>query len=189
MSKDKKIIFLDRDGVINKDPGGWTEHSYVTRWEDFHFLPGSIEAIKKLNKHGYEIIVISNQGGISKGFYAESKLKEINKKMLEKIEKSGGKIKKAYYCVHQASDECDCKKPKIGLFKKAEKELSITTSDTYFVGDGKMDIEAAQKIGLKSVLVLSGKTNLENTRNWDIKPDYIFDDLKETVNFIIERGT
>lgn len=182
-----KIIFLDRDGVINKDPGGWTEHSYVTKWEDFHFLPGSKEAIKKLNQNGFEIIVISNQGGISKGFYREEELYHINEKILSEITKSGGRIKKVYYCVHQNSDNCECRKPKPGLFKKAEKDLSIKAKGAYFIGDGKMDIEAGREMGLKTVLVLSGKTSLEDLKSWDLKPDYIFDNLFEAVNFVIKK--
>lgn len=69
-----KVIFLDRDGVINKDPGGWTKYGYVTKWEDFHFLPGALDALKKLKSHGYDIIVISNQAGINKGHFLQSNL-------------------------------------------------------------------------------------------------------------------
>ncbi|NQU95522.1 MAG: HAD-IIIA family hydrolase [Candidatus Omnitrophica bacterium] len=187
MKKNRKTIFLDRDGVINKDPGGWTEHSYVTHWEYFKFLPNSIEAIKKLNDAGYDIALISNQGGISKGYYSEDKLREINKKMMAELEKKGAKIKKAYYCLHQDSDNCDCKKPKTGLFEKAEKELNIKAQGNFFIGDGKMDVEAAEKMGLKSILVLSGKSDLAGVRDWELKPDYIFDNLSEAVNFILKQ--
>lgn len=183
----KKAIFIDRDGVINKDPGGWTKHSYVTEWKNFIFLPNSLEALKMLNKAGFEIVVVSNQGGISKGFFTKKKLDTINRKMIEEIEKNGAKIRKVYYCVHQTSDNCDCKKPKTGLFKKAEKELGIKAKGSFFIGDGKMDVEAGAKIGFKTILVLSGKTSLEQLRTWGIKPDYIFDDLYEAVGFILKK--
>ena len=184
----KKIIFIDRDGVINKDPGGWTDYNYVTRWEDFIFFKDSIEALAKLTRAGYEIIFISNQAGISKGYYSKEALTEVNTKMLKELEKNGVKIKKTYYCIHQDSDNCDCRKPKIGLFKQAEKEFKIEAKGTFFIGDGKTDIEAGEKAGLKTILVLSGKSSLENTRSWNIKPDYIFDNLSEAVNFILEGG-
>ncbi|MBL7158810.1 MAG: HAD-IIIA family hydrolase [Candidatus Omnitrophica bacterium] len=184
---DKKIIFIDRDGVINKDPGGWVETSYVTRWEDFIFLPGSPEALKKLCDAGYGIVIISNQGGVSKGFFTEERLAEINSKMLRALREKGVAIKKVYYCIHQASDNCECKKPKTGLFEKAEKELRIKAAGNYFIGDGKMDVEAGSKAALKTVLVLSGKTNVEMLRDWDVKPDYIFDNLAEAVDFILGR--
>jgi len=73
----KKIIFLDRDGVINKDPGGWTEYSYVTKWEDFIFLPNVLKALKEINDLGYDIVVISNQAGISKGYYSREALDDV----------------------------------------------------------------------------------------------------------------
>jgi len=181
-----RIIFIDRDGVINKDPGGWTEHSYVTKWEQFLFLPNSIKALKKLCDAGYEIILISNQGGISKGHYTLGELGNINERMNQELEKEGARIKKAYYCIHQESDNCNCKKPKTGLFEQAEKELDITPKGAYFIGDGKMDVEAGKKLGLKTILVLSGKTDIKSVDDWQIKPDFIFNDLFESVNFILK---
>ena len=92
-----KIIFLDRDGVINKDP----EKGYVKRVEEFQFLPGSLSAIKKLNSYGYEVIVISNQAGIAKGLYSVEDLTRVNNNMLSEIKKAGGKIKATYYSAPQ----------------------------------------------------------------------------------------
>ncbi|OGW84681.1 MAG: hypothetical protein A2987_06515 [Omnitrophica bacterium RIFCSPLOWO2_01_FULL_45_10] len=188
MSKNKKVIFIDRDGVINKDPGGWTEHNYVTRWEDFHFLPGAMEGIRRLNDSGYEIIIISNQAGVSKGIYTERKLKSVTEKMLTAIKKSGGRIRNIYYCTHQDSDACDCRKPKTGLFRRAEEEMGIKTAGSYFIGDGRVDVEAGKRAGLKTILVLSGKTALEEVKKWDVKPDHIFKDLACAVDFILKRG-
>ena len=182
-----KIVFIDRDGVINKDPGGWTEHSYVTRWEDFHFLPGVKEAIKKLNDNGYDIIVISNQGGVSKKFFSQDALDEITSGMLKEVEDAGARIKKVYYCVHQDKDNCDCRKPKTGMFIKAEKELGIRAKGHYFIGDGKMDVEAGNNAGLKTILILSGKTSPDDIGEWEVKPDYIFKDLAEAADFILRR--
>lgn len=181
-----KVIFIDRDGVINKDPMGWTEHNYITRWEDFHFLPNSVKALKKLNDAGYDIVVVSNQAGVNKGYYTKEKLNEINRNMLDELAKDGVRIKKVYYCVHQDSDNCDCRKPKTGLFKQAEKELGITAAGSFFIGDGKMDVEAGEKMRMKTAFVLSGKTDLEKMRGWDLKPDYIFDDLYEAAEFILK---
>lgn len=182
----KKIIFIDRDGVINKDPAGWTKHNYVTGWEDFIFLPNSIEALKNLTEAGYDIVVISNQAGVGKGYYTEGKLAEINTKMLKEIEKNGARLKKTYYCIHQSIDDCGCRKPEIGLFQKAEKDLDVNAKGNFFIGDGKTDIEAGNRMEMKTVLVLSGKTSLDKVHEWHIKPDYIFDDLREAVDFIIK---
>lgn len=181
-----KIIFIDRDGVINKDPGGWTEHSYVTKWEEFHFLPGALEALKLLTDNGYDIIVISNQGGVSKKYFSLISLDDVTAKMLKEIDAHGANIKRVYYCVHQDSDNCDCRKPKTGLFTKAENELGIKSRGTFFIGDGRMDVEAGRSIGLKTVLVLSGKSSAEDAAGWDVKPEYVFKDLLEAVKFILK---
>ncbi|MCX5657812.1 MAG: HAD-IIIA family hydrolase, partial [Candidatus Omnitrophica bacterium] len=133
----RKIIFLDRDGVINRDPA---EKRYVTRWSDFEFLPYAVATLKKLNKHGYDIIVASNQAGISRGLFTLKDLELINKRMLEALAKEGARIKAAYYCHHHDEDNCSCRKPKTGLFVKAIENLEIGKfrwQDTYFIGDGK----------------------------------------------------
>lgn len=183
-----KVIFVDRDGVINRDPGSWTKHSYVTRWKDFYFLRGAKKAIKLLSDKGFGLILISNQAGVSKGFFTEKKLDDINEKMLKEIRESGGKILKTYYCIHRTSDACDCRKPEIGLFKKAKNELGIGIKGAYFIGDGKVDVEAGKKCGLKTILVLSGKTSLADLDEWETAPDHIFKDLMEAARFITDRS-
>jgi len=188
MSKSNHVIFIDRDGVINKDPGGWTRYNYVTRWKDFIFLPNAIKALKKLNDAGYDIVVASNQAGISKGYYSKKQLDRVNQKMIKEIEKKGVSLKKVYYCLHQDSDNCDCRKPKTGLFKQAERELGVKATGNYFVGDGKTDIEAGKKMNMKTVLVLSGKTDLKEVGSWPVKPDHIFKDLSEAVNFVLKEN-
>ena len=177
-----KVIFIDRDGVINKDPTG----GYVTRWEDFHFLDGSREAVRKLTEAGYEIVLISNQAGVGKGLFTLETLDEITKEMLAEVEKAGGRIRSVFYCPHRKEDNCDCRKPKAGLFRQASEGLDIDFGQTYFIGDGVMDIEAGKNAGCKTILVLSGKTNLDDIDKWPHQPDYIFKDLLETVNWLLE---
>ena len=104
-----KIIFLDRDGVINVEPG---KDLYVMNWKQFKFLPGSIDAIKKLNRAGYKLFIISNQGGVSKGLFSQKDLDDITKKMLSEIEKAGGRIDGIFYCTHKKEDDFNCRKPK-----------------------------------------------------------------------------
>ncbi|MDD5423070.1 MAG: D-glycero-beta-D-manno-heptose 1,7-bisphosphate 7-phosphatase [Candidatus Omnitrophica bacterium] len=183
--KFRKAVFIDRDGVINRDPGGWTEHSYVTKWDDFYFLPEAKDAIKRLTDKGYDIVVVSNQAGVSKGYYTVRALNNINAKMLKEIKKAGGRITKVYYCIHKDEDGCGCRKPNTGMLDQAERELDVDVAGSYFIGDGKVDVEAGSKAGMKTVLVLSGKTTLEAAAGWDIKPDHIFADLSEAVDFIV----
>ncbi|OGX01323.1 MAG: hypothetical protein A3I73_00240 [Omnitrophica bacterium RIFCSPLOWO2_02_FULL_45_16] len=172
-----KAVFIDRDGVINKDPVGWTQYNYVTEWKDFHFIPGALEALKILKKKGIKVIVASNQGGVNKGYYTREKLNEINNLMLEEIKKRGGEIEEVFYCIHRDEDNCDCRKPKPGMLETAAKKYGIDPKTAYFIGDAEKDVIAGKKIGCKTVLVLSGKTSLKSIENWPEKPDYVFNDL------------
>lgn len=174
-----KVIFLDRDGVINRDPGFG---GYVTSWEMFEFLPGALKALKKLNQAGFEVIVISNQAGVSKGLYTQQELERLTKNMLQEIERAGGKIRAVHYCRHQDSDNCNCRKPKTGLLTQAVKDLEVNFADTFFVGDNRRDILAAKAVGAKSIFVLSGNTTLEKL---DVKPDFIAKNLLEAVDNIV----
>ena len=131
--------------------------------------------------------MISNQAGISKGFYTLEKLNSITELMLAKIKESGGKVRSVLYCPHRDQDNCSCRKPKAGLFKKATEGIEIDFTKTYFIGDGAMDVEAGKKIGCKTIFVLSGKTSLEAVEGWKVKPDFIKNDLGEAVNFILSK--
>lgn len=180
-----KAIFLDRDGVINRDPGFG---DYVKSWEEFQFLPGAVEAIRLLTENGYEIFVFSNQAGVGKGLYSEKALDDITRNMLKEIEKGGGRIRAVLYCTHIPEGDCDCRKPKIGLIRKATKGLDIDFKNTYFIGDSRRDIEAGDTMGCKTILLLTGKEDLEKVKTWEIKPDFIKNNLKEAVKWVLEEG-
>ena len=177
-----KIIFLDRDGVINKYPG---DRFYVTALSKFRFLPHAKQAIALLNRKGYKIFVASNQAGVGKGIYAQRTLDAITAKMLEGIEQAGGKITKVYYCTHRKEAGCSCRKPKPGLFRKAAREFKVNLKEAYFVGDTIRDVLTAQAAGCKSILVLTGKEKLASQKNWEAKPDFVFKDLLAVAKFLI----
>ena len=109
------VVFLDRDGVINKYPG---DTKYVNSWQEFYFLPGVKQALRKLTESGYRIFILSNQAGVAKGMYSQQGLDEITANMLREVNEAGGSICGVYYCVHRDEDNCSCRKPKIGLFLK-----------------------------------------------------------------------
>lgn len=177
-----KIIFLDRDGVINRHPGFG---DYVKDCREFYFLSGAKEAIRKLTEKEFNIYIISNQAGIAKKIFSKSKLKDITKKMLEEIKESGGKIKGVYYCTHRKEDNCFCRKPKIGSIQKAIKKKRIDLRDAYFIGDSPRDIETGKNAGCKTVLVLSGETKEEDITNLFPKPDFIAKNLLEATKIIL----
>lgn len=172
-----KIIFLDRDGVINRDPGFG-----IPSWDQFEFIPGSLEALKQLHLADFQVILISNQAGVAKGLYTMDDLRDITKNMLKVIKKAGGHIHSVFYCPHQDQDNCNCRKPKAGLFSQAAKGRKINFSDTFFVGDNRRDVLAAKAIGAKSIFVLSGNTKLENL---DVKPNFIANNLLNAVEKIV----
>ncbi len=181
-----KIIFLDRDGVINREPG---KELYVTSIKKFRFLPRVRKAIKLLTDANFKIFIISNQAGISKKFYSLKTLNSITKKMLIDIAKANGKIEKVYYCIHQDSDNCGCRKPKIGNIKKAlsylKKNGKINKSRIFFVGDSIRDVKTGKKAGLKTILVSTGKEKIINKDNWDTQPDFFTKDLYSAVRDIV----
>lgn len=183
----QKVILIDRDGVINKDPGGWTEHDYVTSPKDFQFLPGSLEALRILKKEGFKVIVISNQAGVGKGYFTKQNLDELNKFMLSEVKKNGGMIDDVFYCTHSKEDNCGCRKPKTGMFEMAVKRHDIDLRGTYFVGDSYVDMGAGKKLGMRTVFVLSGKYTLAEARKWPDKPDYVFDNLLGVVTWLVNK--
>ena len=186
MKAGAKFIFLDRDGVINKDPGGWTRYDYVTSWSEFHFLPGALEALALLKENGYRAIVISNQAGVGKGHFSETDLKRIDKKMADEVRKKGGEIAESFYCTHKEEENCPCRKPKTGLFDRAM-GIYKAGEGACFVGDTRRDIIAGHNAGLETMLVLSGKAARKDIEGWEHKPDHIFDDLLEAVNWLVSR--
>lgn len=182
-----KAIFIDRDGVINKDPGGWTKHEYVTEIKDFHFLPGVFDALKLLNRSRVQVIIVSNQAGVSKGYFSKGRLDDITLMMLAEISKNGGSVREVYYCTHRNEDNCNCRKPKPGMLEAAIKKYSVVPRDTYIVGDSIVDVQAGKGAGVNTIFVLSGKTGMDEMRKWNVKPDYVFKDLLETVKWLLVK--
>jgi len=148
--KTKKVIFLDRDGVINKKA---PKADYVKSWEEFEFLPGVLEGIRLLKENDYQIFIISNQAGIARGLMTEEDLAGIHNNMISEIEKNGGRIDGVYYCPHGWDENCECRKPKPGMFYRASREHHIDLSKSYFIGDDERDKIAGEAAGMKTILV------------------------------------
>ena len=180
-----KIVFIDRDGVINRFPG---HGDYVKRVRDFHFIPQSRRAIARLTQAGYKIIIISNQAGVGRGKFTQATLDKISAKMLKGIKESKGKITGIYYCTHKPDAGCDCRKPGIGNIKKALKDLGLSLASikgSYFIGDTDKDMQTAQAAGLKSILVTSGHDGHTHHASWTYKPDMVVMNLNEAVEVML----
>jgi len=145
------VIFLDRDGVINK------EVNYLSRIEDFVFIDGAIDSIKYLLGIGYEIIVITNQSGIARGLYTLEDYHVINSWMLNEFKRADINILDVFFCPHGPEDDCSCRKPKPGMILDARKKYDIDLSNSWLVGDKEDDIACAISAGIRNtVLVKSG---------------------------------
>ena len=183
-----KVVFLDRDGVINKYPG---DYNYVTSWQAFEFLPGVKTALKKLNDCGLKVFVISNQAGVSKGVFSQEALDLITENMHKELSEEKIKIDGVFYCIHKPDDNCPCRKPKTGLIDIALDSVNlkgmINREKSFFVGDTIRDIETGKSAKLTTILVFSGKEKPENKDNWQIQPDFTACDLSAAVELILKN--
>ncbi len=170
-----KAIFLDRDGVINK------EVSHLSDPKDFEFIKGSIEALKLLKQKGFLLIIITNQAGIARGYFTEKTLITIHNKMKNILKKNNIQLDDIYYCPHhpEFTGPCDCRKPNLGMILKAQLKYNIDLSNSYMVGDTLNDIQTGRAARCKTVLVLTGYGNEEQKKISNIVPDMIFKNLKE----------
>jgi D-glycero-D-manno-heptose 1,7-bisphosphate phosphatase len=143
----KRAVFLDRDGVINRKA---SEEEYVTRWEDFHFLPEVAEGIALLNRAGWSVIVVSNQRCVAKGLLTIEELEAIHRRMREELVAAGARLDGIYYCPHEKEPACDCRKPAPGMLLRAAKEHQIDLQSSWMIGDSESDIEAGKRAGCKT---------------------------------------
>lgn len=186
--KKVKAVFLDRDGVINEYPG---DKEYVKSWSEFHFLPRVNLALHRLDKRGFKIFIISNQAGVLKEVYSQDDLNRITENMLKELSDFGINISGVFYCIHRKEDNCSCRKPKTGLIDMAISKLkdegfNLALSESYFIGDTITDIETGKSVGLKTILVFSGKEKPDNKNNWQVQPDFTTQDLSEAVEKILK---
>lgn len=146
----KKTVFLDRDGTLNVKP---PKSCYVETPDDFIWLDGAIDAVLRLNKNGYRVILISNQPGIAKGKLTEETLCEIHSRMIQDLNEVGACIDAIYYCPHDWDEGCDCRKPKPGLLYQAQRDFSLDLTKCFMVGDDDRDIQAGHSAGCKCIQV------------------------------------
>jgi histidinol-phosphate phosphatase family protein len=175
-----KVIFLDRDGTIIEDK------VFLGNPDEIEFFPGAIEAIKILRRLGYKIVVISNQSGIGRGILTKKMVNQVNESFLRSLKGKDAPVDALFFCPHHPDDNCDCRKPKTGMIKKAATELKLDLKDAVVIGDHLCDIELGKNIGAKTVLVLTGhgKKELDESENAHIEPDFVAKDLLDAANWI-----
>jgi len=145
----KKILLLDRDGVINEKAA---KGEYVNCWEEFRWIERTRDSLRQLSKMGFRFIVISNQAGIARGMTSPEEVERIHRKMVETLAAEGIEILQVYVCPHHWEDNCDCRKPKPGMLFQASRDHLFRLDRTVFVGDDPRDLEAAEQAGCRGVL-------------------------------------
>lgn len=156
----KKALFLDRDGVIN------VEKDYLYKIEDFEFISGIFDLCSYYQNLGFVIIVVTNQSGISRGFYSEDDFEHLTSWMIEEFRKNSIEIKKVYHCPHHPdlSGECSCRKPLPGMLLQAQKEYDINMKSSILVGDKERDIEAGLNAGLNETYLFNESNDIKHSK-------------------------
>jgi D-glycero-D-manno-heptose 1,7-bisphosphate phosphatase len=178
-----KLIILDRDGVINED-----SDEYIKSPDEWIPVPGSLDAIARLNHAGYTVAVASNQSGIARGYFSMETLTAMNVKMNDMLTQLGGRIDAMFICPHGPKDGCDCRKPKPGLLTEIGNRFQTRLGGVLFVGDTINDVKAAQAAGAQPIIVKTGKgektASLIAEENIENVP--VYDDLADVVNNVLE---
>lgn len=174
----KKVVFLDRDGVINQKPA---PAEYVKKWEEFTFLPQVKKALKKLCDAGFWLFIVTNQPGVARGMMSRKDLENIHRRMVKDMVADGIEIKGIYSCPHGWNEGCFCRKPKPGLLYQAAAENAVELYDSFFIGDDERDITAGKSAGCRTVFI----GNRRDLQKKDLKPDIMAKSLSEAVEKIL----
>jgi D-glycero-D-manno-heptose 1,7-bisphosphate phosphatase len=178
-----KLVILDRDGVINHD-----SDAYIKSPEEWRPITGSLDAIARLTRAGYRVVVATNQSGVARGLFDMDTLARIHAKMVEAVRAKGGEIDGIFFCPHGPDDKCRCRKPKPGLYEEIADRLKIGLDGVFAVGDSERDIVSARAVGARPALVRTGKggRTLRKGRHLDGVP--VFADLAAFVDGLLVGG-
>jgi D-glycero-D-manno-heptose 1,7-bisphosphate phosphatase len=182
--KERRAVFLDRDGVINRN-----RVDYVKNWGEFEFEDASLEGLALLARTDFYVIVASNQSAVARNLVSSAQLEEIHRLMCIMVQDAGGRIDRILYCPHRPEENCECRKPRPGMLYRARDEMCLNLSQCYFVGDSIVDLGAGSAVGCTTVLVRTGqgRSSLDNLKEHSISPTVIVDNLYDAVVWIIER--
>jgi len=187
----RRAIIMDRDGTVCEEVG------YVNHIDRVRLLPRSAAAIQAANEAGFQTVVVTNQAGVARGYFAEGLIDEAHDRVRELLAESGARLDGIYYCPHHPEvgapayrKQCTCRKPSPGMLERARDEMGIDLSSSYMIGDTVKDIEAGHRVGTTTVLVLTGygKGELEyQSHAWKVQPDHVAADLLDAVTWILDR--
>lgn len=174
------MIILDRDGVINQD----SDH-FIKSPAEWKPIPGSLEAIARLNRAGYRVVVATNQSGVGRGLFDMSMLNTIHARMHKALAQVGGRIEAVFFCPHTADEQCACRKPRPGMFLEIAERFDLSLAGVPAVGDSVRDLQAASAVGAAPILVLTGKGRLSLASGLVMDDVAVVDDLAAAVDRIL----
>lgn len=172
-----KVIILDRDGTIVVD------RHYPADPDALEFAPGAAAGLYRMSEMGFRLVVITNQSGIARGFFSSEKLQAIHERLKQMLGAIGVQLDGIYYCPHAPEDECDCRKPKLGLLRQASLDLGFEMSESIVIGDKDSDIEFGNRAGALTMLV--GKREPQSSSA--IAPAYVIENLGDAADIIASR--
>jgi D-glycero-D-manno-heptose 1,7-bisphosphate phosphatase len=181
----RNVVFLDRDGVINRDSPGYIKH-----WDEFRFLPGSIAAMARLKARQLPVIVITNQSAINRGLTPRREVDAIHRRMRAAVAGGGGQILDIFYCPHRPDENCRCRKPRTGLIEAARARYAVDMTSAVMVGDSARDIRCGQAAGCRATaLVRTGGTRRTRAQLAALRrpPSIVTADLQTAVDWIVAR--
>jgi len=185
-SRLKKVVFLDRDGVINRD-----SPDYIKNWNEFEFLPGSLAALRLLSDAGFRLIIITNQSIIGRGMVPLSVLADTHRRLKEAVAASGGRILDIFFCPHRPDEDCDCRKPKPGLIQQACRRYGIDPADSVMIGDSAKDMLCGRNAGCGTTILVrtgNGIRAEKELAELQIRPDLVAADLLDAARYLLGRA-
>jgi len=178
-----KLIILDRDGVINFDSA-----QFIKSPDEWKPIPGSLEAIARLNQAGFRVVLATNQSGVGRGLFDMATLNAIHDKMHKMVGQAGGRIDALFYCPHAADSSCECRKPKPGMMHEIARRFNVSLAGVPAIGDSLRDLEAAAAVGAQPILVLTGKGAKTQAAGGLPEGTLVFADMAEAVRFLLEKA-
>ena len=180
----RPAVFLDRDGTIAEEVG------YLNHASRFRMFPFVAGAIHRLNEAGLPVIVVTNQSGVSRGYFPESLVHTVNKLMTQQLAEAGARIDAIYYCPHTSAENCNCRKPKTGMLDRAAQEHALDPQRSFVVGDRYGDMQLARNAQARAILVRTGYGEGElawQAANWPVQPDFVAEDLRQAADWILRQ--
>lgn len=187
----RRAIIMDRDGTVCEEVG------YVNHIDRVRLLPNAAAAIRSANEAGLQTVVVTNQAGVARGYFAESLVDDVHERVRELLAAEGARLDGIYYCPHHPEvgapayrKTCTCRKPRPGMLERARDEMGIDLARSYMVGDSSRDFEAGHCAGATTVLVLTGYGKGElahQSQAWTVRPHHVAEDLLAATQWVLDR--